>query len=91
MTRAAILALLVLAGCTTDTIPVDRETVAAHELTDIPWPWCTADQLLKCPYIRQGDELLMLGPGERIGDGTSFGGDVWTVRGATVEAFSEDE
>lgn len=86
MTRAAILALLLLAGCTTNRIPVDRETVAAHELVEIPWPWCTEAQEVVCPYIRQDGELFMLPIGSTVGDGTSLGGDVWDVRAVTVQA-----
>jgi len=91
MNRPAILALLVLAGCTTpDRIPVERETVAAHELVD--FMWCTpADGALCVPLINQGGQFILLQPGERIGDGTGLGGDTWDVLGVTVDAFSEDE
>ena len=89
MTRA-ILALLVLAGCTTDRIQVDPETVAAHELVD--FMWCTPDDGALCiPMINQGGQFILLQPGERIGDGTSLGGDTYDFIGVTVEAFSEDE
>lgn len=84
MTRA-ILALLALAGCTT--APTERELIAAHKITDIPWPWCTRDRLLKCTMIRQGDQMFMLPIGGRIGDGA----DVWDEPGKIVKAFSEGE
>ena len=83
MTRLAALLMLALAGCSTTT--PDRATVAAHELVD--FTWCSPAQLHQCPMIRQGNELFLLEPEQRIGDGA----DIWDVRGATVDAFSEGE
>ena len=83
MTRAALIILAVaLAGCST--APTEREIIAAHEL--VGFDWCSPAQLHQCPMIRQGNEMFMLPIGGRVGGG----GDVWNVRGATVDAFSED-
>lgn len=75
-----ILALLLLAGCATDRIEVDPEVVAAHEL--VGFDWCSPEQIHQCALIRQGNDMFQLEPGMAIGSG----GDIWTTRGATVQA-----
>lgn len=80
-----ILALLLLAGCTTpDRIEVAPETVAAHELVD--FMWCTPqDGALCVPMINQGGQFILLEPGMSVGSG----GDIWDTRGETVQAVGE--
>jgi hypothetical protein len=88
MNRAALLALALLAGCSTaptNRISVDAETVAAHEL--VGFDWCSPAQLHQCPMIRQGRSLFLLEPGQSIGDGAR----VWDTRAVTIKAFSEDQ
>ncbi len=82
MTRA-LLALL-LTGCAATPLP--------HSAIPLPYElvgfdWCSPAELHQCAIIRQGGELLVMGHPSRFGDE----GDVWDVRGATVDAFSEDE
>ena len=83
----AALVIVGLGGCTANERP-DRATVTAHEL--VGFEWCSPAQLHQCALIRQGGELkMMTGNPSRIGDPDA--GDVWDVRGVTVDAFSEDE
>ena len=83
MTRLAALLMIALAGCASP--KPDRATVAAHELVD--FTWCSPAEIHQCPMIRQGNEMFLLQPGQRVGEGAR----IWDVRGATVDAFSEGE
>ena len=67
MTRVLIL-VLALSGCATERIPVERATVSAQVLNDIPWPWCTKFELLKCPMMVHDGDVFMLPIGARVGE-----------------------
>lgn len=90
MTRATILALVllavgialaVLAGCT-NRIPVDRATVAAHEL--VGFDWCSPAEIHQCAMIRDRKQMFLLPTPGRYGDE----GAAWNTLGVTVDAFS---
>lgn len=75
---------MVLAGCTTERIEVDRQTVAAHELVD--FMWCTPqDGALCVPMINQGGQFILLEPGMSVGTG----GDIWDTRPVDAAERSE--
>lgn len=89
MTRAAILALLLLAGCSSTPEPEPFTTTGpAYELIRDPdghvvYQPCGDGH--QCALIRQGGELMVMGHPSRIGDG----GDVWDVRGETMPTLGQ--
>ncbi len=80
MTRAILLALL-LTGCTwPDILPPAPNP--AVEL--VGFDWCTSAQRRQCAWVRQGNDLYVMGHPSRVG----VEGAAWDVR--AVDALSED-
>ena len=82
MKRLALTSLLLLTACNSieaEPFPSGEEYVFSH------WDWCPDEPRAQCPYIRMNNDLYVLEPGGRISNGPSV--DVWTRRGAVVEAI----
>ncbi len=83
MRQLALTSLLLLAACSSteaEPLPSGQEYVFSH------WDWCPDVPTAQCPYVRMGNDLYVLEPGGRIGNGPSV--DIWTRRGVVVDAIS---